>query len=166
MAKHALIRNGSVSEFRNVEPASIPAHKVADDGGPLLRPVVEDDTPTFRPELAQLSTSIVVEKARVLVQHKVVAKPLAVQRVAVKEEARRRILARFPDWKQTNMTARGVDLQDLWRRNAKWTETEQAEADALSAAWAWIKAIRAASDVIEALDAVPDDFDDDKRWPA
>lgn len=166
MAKHALIHNGSVSEFRNVEPASIPAHKVADDGGPLLRPVVESDVPAFRPELAQLSTSIVVEKARVLVQHTVVEKPLTDQRAAVKAEARRRILARFPDWKQANMTARGVDLQDLWRRNAKWAETEQAEADALSAAWVWIRAVRAASDAIEALDAVPADFDDDKRWPA
>ena len=29
---------------------------------------------------------------------------------AVKAEARRRITQRFPDWKQANMTARGVEL--------------------------------------------------------
>ena len=32
---------------------------------------------------------------------------------AVKAEARRRITQRFPDWKQANMTARGVELLNI-----------------------------------------------------
>lgn len=91
--------------------------------------------------------------------------PFAPSNGDVKAEARRRILAVFPDWKQANMTARGVELQDIWRRTGSWTEQEQAEADALQAAWAWIKAVRSASDVLEAMSPIPGDYTDDKRWP-
>lgn len=83
----------------------------------------------------------------------------------VKAEARRRILDRFPDWRQVNMTARGVELQDIWRRNGKWTVEEQAESDALSAAWGWIKSVRMASDAVEAMTPIPIDFSSDRYWP-
>lgn len=84
----------------------------------------------------------------------------------VKDECRRRILAAYPEWKQTNMTARGVELQDVWRRVGSWTTGEQSEADALASAWGWIKAVRAASDVIEAMQPIPADYADNSRWPA
>lgn len=87
-----------------------------------------------------------------------------VDAAAVKQEARRRILERYPDWKQTNMVARSVELQDIWRQVGSWTPEERAEADALTAAWAWIKAIRAASDEIEAMTPIPADFAADARW--
>lgn len=166
MARYALIRDGSVAEMRDVDPAKIATHKLADDGGPLLRPVVDPGPPDYRKELAVLSTNISVEKTQVLVSYDVVPKGDADQRAAVKAEARRRILARLPDWKQQNMTARGVELQDIWRRAGSWSPEEQAEADALAGEWAWIKDVRAASDAIEALGEIPIDYDADERWPA
>jgi hypothetical protein len=83
---------------------------------------------------------------------------------AVKTEARRRIVARYPDWKQANMLARGLELQDIFRRVGAWTAAEQAEAAALDAAWAWIKAIRQVSDSIEAMQPIPADFAANVRW--
>lgn len=82
----------------------------------------------------------------------------------VKAEARRRILARLPDWKQANMTARGVEL--LRKGEVNWTPQEQAEADAITAAWDWVKAVRLASDDIEAMTPIPDDYRDDGHWPS
>ena len=80
----------------------------------------------------------------------------------VKEEAQRRILARFPDWKQRNMLARATELQEN-RIGRLLTTEEDAEITDLWAAWAWIKSVRAASDVLEAT--LPTDFRDDKNWP-
>lgn len=68
---------------------------------------------------------------------------------AVKAEARRRILALYPEWKQANLAARGTELVNL-RTQRAWTPTEQEEADAMQSAWDAIKAIRTASDRIEA----------------
>lgn len=82
----------------------------------------------------------------------------------IKAEARRRIVALYPDWKQTNMVARGVELQDIWRLNGEWTVQETAEAAALNAIWAWIKTVREASDDLE-LDP-PSDFTDNAYWPS
>lgn len=88
------------------------------------------------------------------------------QKDAVKQEARRRIITRFPDWKQTNMVARGVELQNLFRLNGAWTAQELGEAAALDAAWAWVKSVRTASDAIEQMSPIPDDYAADARWPA
>ena len=92
--------------------------------------------------------------------------PAAVPADAVKAEARRRILARFPEWKQANMTARGVELIGIRVVAGAWSPEEAAEAKALGAAWDWIKAVRAASDALEAGAPTPADFADDKHWPA
>ena len=81
----------------------------------------------------------------------------------IKEEANRRILTRFPIWKQVNMTARGVELQDQWRANGTWTEQEAAEAAALKGAFAWVKAVRQASDALETT--LPEDWTNDAHWP-
>lgn len=83
----------------------------------------------------------------------------------VKDEARRRILERFPEWKQQNMTARGVELQDIRREKGTWTIEEAAEAAALREAWAWIRAVRAASNAIEAIKPIPADYAAPDRWP-
>lgn len=72
----------------------------------------------------------------------------------VKAEASRRILARFPTWKQANMNMRATELVDI-RLGRELTTEETAERDALLGAAAWIKAVRTASDDIEA--ALPDD---------
>jgi hypothetical protein len=81
----------------------------------------------------------------------------------VKQEARYIILKVFPDWKQTNMVARGVELQDSWRVNGTWTDSEKEEAALLAAAWSWIKAVREHSNVLEAeIDA--SDFETLTKW--
>jgi hypothetical protein len=84
---------------------------------------------------------------------------------AVKAEARRRILARFPEWRQANMTARGVELLNIRVVAGSWTAPQAQEAGELGAAWDWIKAVRAASNAIEALAPIPADFASDTRWP-
>jgi hypothetical protein len=84
---------------------------------------------------------------------------------AVKAEARRRITQRFPDWKQANMTARGVELTFKLAQGQSLDAPEAAEVAALQAAWAWIKNVRSASDAIEALAPIPEDFASDIRWP-
>lgn len=72
----------------------------------------------------------------------------------VKAEAGRRILERFPTWKQANMNMRATELVDA-RVDRALSEDEEAERQALLAASAWIKEVRTASDAIEA--ALPAD---------
>lgn len=72
----------------------------------------------------------------------------------VKAEAAARILNLYPDWKQRNMTARGVELLAI-RADRAWTPEEATESDDLKAAWAVVSAIRAASNAVEA--AIPAD---------
>lgn len=105
----------------------------------------------------------IVEADRVVVRTTHTAIAVEQQKLAVKGEARRRIIARFPDWKQTNMVARALELT---RKGAGLTPEEQTEATQLQAAWDWIKAVRAASDALEAMDPIPADFTADQRWPA
>lgn len=80
----------------------------------------------------------------------------------VKAEAMRRILAICPEWKQRNLTAQASILAEKGRDN--WTADELAAWNAGEAIWASIKAIRAASDVIEAMDPIPADYAADSRW--
>ena len=68
----------------------------------------------------------------------------------IKAHAREIILARYPDWKQTNMTARSVELTERVATGGALTTAEQAEIDAMKAVWSWIKSVRAASDAHEA----------------
>jgi hypothetical protein len=83
-----------------------------------------------------------------------VAAMRAAQVQSVKAEAGRRILALYPTWKQANMNMRATELVDL-RIDRELTAEEAAERDELIAAAEWIKAVRAASDAIEA--ALPTD---------
>jgi hypothetical protein len=106
----------------------------------------------------------VIGSDKVTRQWTVARKPLAEQHQAVKDEARRRILARFPDWKQANMTARGVELT-LIKIGREWTQKEQAEAERLQTDWGWIKSVRSASDAIEAMQPIPSTFRSDEWWP-
>lgn len=87
-------------------------------------------------------------------------------RAAVKAEARGRILARYPDWKQANMTARGVELAFKVAQGETLREAETTEIAALQGVWGWIKAVREASNALETLDPVPAGFADDGYWPA
>lgn len=82
----------------------------------------------------------------------------------LKNEAGRRILERYPDFKQRNMLARAIELDNALR-DRDLTAEEESEITAYRAAWAWIGAVREVSNTIEALDPIPADYADDKRWP-
>jgi hypothetical protein len=127
-------------------------------------------------ELADLSIVRVVETAQEPVNYrfymtvgdsKPIPRPLehirGMLKDEVKQEARYIILQVFPDWKQTNMVARGVELQNLWRVNGAWTDSEKKEADLLADAWSWIKAVRDHSNILEAeIDS--SDFETLTKW--
>jgi hypothetical protein len=126
-------------------------------------PVEDTPAPDYPGNLESASAERGVSGDKVVTQWTVTRLPIEVQRQAVKDEARRRILGRYPEWRQANMTARGVELTLAKLR--EWTSDEQKEAAALQAAWDWVKAVRSASDVIEAMEPIPADFRDDKHWP-
>jgi hypothetical protein len=67
----------------------------------------------------------------------------AAKKQQIKVAARTRILARYPEWRQANLTARAVELVSLG-------ETSGAEWQQMQSIWAWIKAVRARSDLLEA----------------
>jgi len=67
----------------------------------------------------------------------------------IKAEAGRIINARYPEWKQRNMTARGLELVREEQVNGSLTTEETAEIGDIEAVWAWIKSIRTTSDQAE-----------------
>jgi len=91
-----------------------------------------------------------------------IAPPVEVKPQQVKDEARRRILLICPVWRQSNMLAQAATLNDKGRDN--WTAQELEEWEAGEAIWQQIQAIRTASDVIEALDPIPEDYTADTHW--
>ena len=87
-----------------------------------------------------------------------------------KVEAQRRIYVLAPQWKQANLTARMVELHQKRLDLVLLTAAEQAEVTASQALWDKVKAVRAASDLIEAdIQAAvdPSNFDvvNSPRWP-
>jgi len=91
----------------------------------------------------------------------------------VKADAAAVIVAYLPEWRQRNLTARGVQI--LRRiQAATATPEEIAEADAIEAAFEHIVAIRAASDAAEAAIAIARAANDEAAiraaavvtWPA
>lgn len=156
----ARIEADAVAETRDIDLLAVPEHKRA------AWRVVEVVNPVFNQLTQSLGSPVfTIEADRVIVSRPVTDRPIEDVLFAIKSEARRRITGRYPEWKQSNMTARGVELQDIWRRNGAWSASEQTEADALAAAWAWITAVRAASDAIEQANPIPSDFASDSRWP-
>lgn len=128
-------------------------------------PVEKTPAPSHNDLLETVFATPIVGSDKVTYQWSTTPRSLGEQQAAVKAHARKRILRRFPEWKQTNMTARGVELQDVWRRSEAWTEGEEAEAAALQSAWEWIKGVRTTSDLVEVMEPIPRDFEDDKYWP-
>ena len=89
----------------------------------------------------------------------------------IKAEAERRILARYPEWKQRNMMARLVALANKGREN--WNDSDRQEAETAQSAWGWINGVRRHSDTLEdqvnAMNAKAlDGFEprDDQHWGA
>lgn len=83
----------------------------------------------------------------------------------VKAEARRRIVAIADPDRQRNLTARGTEFALKLAAGETLTADEQAELAAGEAIWTRIKALRTASNNIEAMDPIPADFADNTYWP-
>jgi hypothetical protein len=82
----------------------------------------------------------------------------------IKAEAERRILALLPEWKQRNLTARGVELVLALVKNRGWSPEEAAEAAQIQAQWNKVNAIRDRSNDLE--QSLPADFAGNQNWPA
>lgn len=172
MIEHALVRDGQIVRHELFAEDSPPPVLAANKGAWL--PVVTED-PAFNP-ITQVrgDAETLVEPTQVLVTATVrdktegeVAAMRAAKIAAVKEAASARILALYPSWRQTNMLARGFEL--TYRRFAgALTPDEEAEVAALQASWDDVKAIREASNALEA--SVPSDaieidaFDPTQGW--
>ncbi|WP_068315773.1 hypothetical protein [Polycladidibacter hongkongensis] len=83
----------------------------------------------------------------------------------IKAEAHRRIIAFCPEWRQRNLTARGTEFALKLSQGGTLTAAELAEVEAGQAIWDHITAIRNASDVIEAMEPLPDDITAAELWP-
>jgi hypothetical protein len=67
----------------------------------------------------------------------------AAKRAEIKAAARAHILARYPEWRQANLTARAVELVSLGEiTGPEWGQ--------MQAIWDWIKDTRSRSDLLEA----------------
>jgi hypothetical protein len=165
MPTYALVRNGAFIETREQAESEIPVHKLDIDGGCILRPFIDTPAPAINAALEWQTSELVVEPDNVTRVWSSGRLPLLRQQQAVKDECGRRIYAAFPQWKQANYTARATELV-LAKTNGELTQAETDELAALQASWSWIKAVRAASDILEASDPIPLDYTDDIHWPA
>ena len=95
-----------------------------------------------------------------------IAAGTAVTAAMVKAEAARRIDAIMPDYQQRNALAMGLEATQLHGADpASWPTDLQTLNSAIQVKWATIKAIRAASNAIEAMEPIPADFGSDSYWP-
>jgi len=163
MTKYARINPDlTVERFVELVDPVIAEHKTLSDGGLYVRPVEEGEIPDHRQDIERIDKTVEVLPEKVVISYAVRLIDEDARVKLVKEEARKRILALYPEWKQANMTARAVELLDIFRLNGEWTLEETAEYEAIKAAWAQIKAIRAASDAVEA--ELPRDYDAGRHW--
>ncbi len=163
----ARIDGGAVVETRAALTLDqVPAHKRA-----AWRTVV-DQPPTYEPRLeSAVATGWDITETTATRTYQVARQPLAMQMAAVKAEAQRRIIAIAGAsdlmsclTKQLNAQMRAAELINIKAEGGTLTAEQEAEAAALQALADAIKAIRAASNVIEAMDPIPADFAADARW--
>lgn len=82
------------------------------------------------------------------------------ERVAsIKQTAGLKIVAMLPEWKQRNLLARSVELQNKVLGGTALTVEEQGELDAIQALWDKVKTIRLISDNAEVQGTQPQDVD-------
>lgn len=82
----------------------------------------------------------------------------------VKAEAYRRIVAILPEWRQRNYIARDLEFTKITDSGGTLTTEQQAERAAIEGYWAEIKAIRTASNALEAMDTIPVDYKNIEHW--
>lgn len=127
-------------------PAPLPAYELL---GILASDFLVEDDPIPEPEPPPTAAQLIMQ---------------------VKAEAQRRIYSILPQWKQANLTARGVELNTKFISGGILTQAEKDEMAAGLILWEKVKAIRAASDLIESdilssIDPASIDIAASTRWP-
>jgi hypothetical protein len=132
---------------------------------------VEDTAPPAVSGLELLASDYTVGASKVTQTWAKVRRSLAEQKLAVKAEAQRRIIALTGTGdltaciiKQSNANMRANELNDKRISGDTLSEAEEAEATALRNLATAIKAIRAKSNAIELMDPIPLDFAADEYW--
>lgn len=162
---HALVLNGAIVARKDFGAGDIPS--LAANKGAWLPIVPRGVQPDHDNDAEVCEPSETINETEVTegwTVRSLTTAELNARKIAIKTEARARILARYPDWKQTNMTARGVELVRIKAEGGTWSAGEATEAAALDTAWAWIKSVRAASDALEITN--PANFGADEHWPS
>lgn len=162
----ARIENGAVVEVRSIGIDDVPAHKRG-----AWRTVI-DIPPDFDPRIeGRALDGWQITETEALRQYTVTPHARSMMIQAVKAEAQRRIIAATGATdimscltKQMNAQMRGAELINIKASGGTLTADQQAEATALQALADAIKAIRAKSNAIEALDPIPADYAADARW--
>lgn len=141
--KMARVDAGAIVERIDIDPARIPAHKRHH-----WREVIDDGPPAgYVPALHTVDRVERIDDDAVRTVYTIVQRPHDAQVQAIKAEQARRIVERYPEWRQLNVLRAG-------------TEAEIAAMDA------YISGCGLIADELEALNPVPADYADDSRWPA
>ena len=81
--------------------------------------------------------------------------------MGIRSRARAIIVARYPEWKQANMTARALELIEKMILGTM-NDAERSELAQLKSVWTWIKEVRATSDSAELGGVAVEDI----VWPS
>lgn len=168
MTLFALIRpDDSIDRMQsNIDP------NVQTKSGWRWLPVQETAKPDCVEGLERATFEYVLSGNTVQKQWTVARAPVEDQKAAVKAEAQRRIIALTGQTdliacmiKQSNANMRANELTDKRVSGGTLTPAEEAEASALRNFAAALKAIRAASNTIEAMEPIPTDYCSNTHWP-
>jgi hypothetical protein len=164
----ARIDGTSITEVRHdISLDDVPEHKRK------IWKTIEGDAPSHDQRVETLSGPVLqIEQNRVLRVWTIKPRPRDEVLAQVRAEAQRRIIAMMAarDFehcilKQLNANMRANELNDKRTSGYTLTAEEEAEAALLRAMAAAIKAVREASNILEAMETIPSDFDADSRWP-
>jgi hypothetical protein len=167
MTMYALINpDDSINRMQsNVDP------NVQTKAGYRWLPVQENARPDCVDGLERATFQYVLNGSAVEKQWTVSRVSLAEQKAAVKSEAQRRIIAITGQTdliacmiKQSNANMRANELTDKRVSGGTLTAEEELEATALRNLATALKAIRAASNVIELMDPIPLDYCSNTYW--
>lgn len=155
MAKYGRVENGQVTEYREFAEGEIPAHK-----SHLWR-IVEDIVPEYDEFYDLLTGPILdIQEDKLVYQYTIFPRPLNELKSLIKAEAQKRILAKYPLWKQNSMLA---DKLSIVQKETKTQEDIDALAE-IELALEEIKYIRERSDAIELMDPIPSDYMIEDYW--
>ncbi len=155
MAKYGRVENGQVTEYREFAEGEIPAHK-----SHLWR-IVEDIVPEYDEFYDLLTGPILdIQEDKLVYQYTIFPRPLNELKSLVKAEAQKRILAKYPLWKQNSMIA---DKLNIIQKETKTQEEIDTLAE-IEVGLEEIKYIRERSDTIELMDPIPSDYTIEDYW--